>query len=107
MKIVVKTQFEDFHKWSEAPEEVAFLRNIHRHIFFVEVKCIVEHDDRELEFFMVKKQLDYLIKKDIKIMPIGKSCEMMANKIKNILQIKYKRPFEVSVFEDNENGVEI
>jgi hypothetical protein len=107
MKIIVRTQFEDAHRWPEAPEEVAFLRYLHRHIFFVEIKCEVTTDNRELEFFMVKKELNKIIKKDIITMPVEKSCEMMALKLQKILQFKYKRPFTVSIFEDNENGCEV
>ena len=105
MKIVVKTTFEDWHKWVDAPDEVYYLKFPHRHLFYVQISCEVKHDDRELEFFMVKKYLDHIIKSDIKRMEITKSCEQMANRIKNILQIKYKRPFEVAIYEDNENGV--
>lgn len=107
MNIIVRTQFEDYHKWAEAPEEVAFLKNKHRHIFYVEIKCSVNHNDRELEFFMVKKQLDFFIEKGIKTMPEGKSCEMMASKLKQLLEGTYQRPFKVAIFEDNENGVEV
>lgn len=105
MKIIIKTQFEDLHKWEEAPIEVNFLRSPHRHIFFVEIRCEVYHDDRELEFIMVKRELDKIIQKNIKTMPVTKSCEMMANELKSILKNRYLRPFEVSILEDNENGV--
>ena len=31
--IRVRTTFEGFHCWPSAPNEVAFLRNVHRHLF--------------------------------------------------------------------------
>lgn len=107
MKIIVKTQFEDYHKWSKAPKEVAFLRSIHRHIFFVEIETEVTHDDRELEFFMVKKVLDEAIERFIKPMPPSKSCEQMALKLRGLLTVEYNRDFIVRIFEDNQNGVEV
>lgn len=107
MKIIVKTQFEDYHYWENAPDEVAFLRNLHRHIFYVEVETEVTHDDRELEFFMVKRQLDILIENHVKPMHGGKSCEMMAEVLKKLLKEKYQREFIIRIFEDNENGVEV
>ena len=107
MRIIVKTIFEDKHCWPAAPEEVAFLRNIHRHLFNVEVSCEVAHDDRELEFFMVKKVLDEIIRSQILLLPISKSCEQMGLVIKKALKEKYDREFVVRIFEDNENGVEV
>lgn len=107
MKIIVKTQFEDQHKWEDAPDEVSFLRNLHRHIFYVEVECDVTHDDRELEFFMVKRVLDKLIQDHILPMPSTKSCEQMGNRLKDLLRQRYAREFTVRIFEDNENGVEV
>ena len=104
MKIIVKTQFEDFHRWKDAPKEVAFLRNLHRHIFFVEISCEVTHDDRELEFFMVKKILDAFIREKVKKMDDKKSCEQMAQIIKSFLWERYQRYFSVKILEDNENG---
>jgi len=45
------------------------------------VSCEVTHDDRELEFFMVKRELDEIIRRFVKTMPSSKSCEQMALKI--------------------------
>ena len=42
--VVVKTEFEGFHSWEDAPDEVSFLRNLHRHIFHVTAKWKVNHD---------------------------------------------------------------
>ena len=107
MKIIVKTSFIDFHKWDNAPEEVAFLKLLHRHVFNVAVECEVTHDDRELEFFMVQKRLNQIIEDKIKPMPNTKSCEQMALAIQSNLKGIYNRDFTVRIFEDNENGVEV
>ena len=107
MRIIVRTIFEDKHWWPSAPQEVGFLRNMHRHLFYVEVSCEVTHDDRELEFFMVKKVLDGIIRNQILLLPVSKSCEQMGLVIKKELKGKYDREFVVRIFEDNENGVEV
>ena len=55
--ILIKTSFEGFHKYENAPEEVAFLRVLHRHTFNVEVEMETFHNDREIEFIMVQHEL--------------------------------------------------
>lgn len=62
--IKVKTEFRGIHCWPECPyEEVAFLRDPHRHTFKVEVKIEVEHNDRGIEFFMFQHDVDREIAK--------------------------------------------
>ena len=101
--IVVRTLFEGIHKYADAPNEVGFLREPHRHIFHVEAEIEVKHDDRELEFIMVKRELNkYLYSKPF---GIRHSCEQMAKDIIAFLTEKYgKRKMSVLVLEDNENG---
>jgi hypothetical protein len=59
--VFVTTQFEGFHCWPDAPDEVAFLRDRHRHIFHVRMEWPVMHDDREFEFILLKRNLDQCI----------------------------------------------
>jgi len=49
--IIINLEFEATHCWPECPiEEVAFLRSPHRHVFHVQMKRDVAHDDRDVEF---------------------------------------------------------
>ena len=50
--IWVTFQKEGIHKYPDAPDEVEFLRYPHRHIFKFKVQIDVEHDDRDIEFFI-------------------------------------------------------
>lgn len=103
--IRVRTEFEGFHYYpgaSEIDARIKFLENVHRHMFKVEVKIEVYHDNRELEFFLVKWALQEFI--------AGgnmnhKSCEMIANDIIiNHLIPRYgHRYYEVTVSEDGES----
>ena len=104
--IIVKTQFEGFHCWPNAPTEVMFLRNSHRHIFYVVAKIPIT-SDRQLEFFIVKKTIDDYIK-SIYIGPDA-SCESIAENIAKYIQEAYqiRTDITVQVFEDNENGAEV
>ena len=102
-RIVVKTSFEGLHQYVDAPEEVSFLRQPHRHMFDVEVEMDVFHDDRELEFIIVKRALnDFLQNKSF---DIQSSCEQMCEAIIEFLIDRFgERQMIVSVYEDGENG---
>ena len=103
--IVVRTQFEGTHRYPDAPDEVAFLRYPHRHVFHVELQIEVYHDDRELEFIIVKRDLDAYIKWMFESC-IDKSCEAMAELIRSYAHERWgeHRLVNVGVFEDGENG---
>lgn len=102
--IVVRYDFVGYHKYENAPDEVAFLRNLHRHTFKVECTIQVHHKDRELEFFMVRNKLETMIQPFIAISELG-SCEMIADEILEGLLNSYgeDRFMQVRVSEDGEN----
>lgn len=112
--IYVRTQFAGIHNWPNAPDEVAFLRNPHRHIFHVKVTIPVTHVDRQYEFFMVKKRIDKYIslllnftKNQCGIPILGSmSCERIATEILSFLRQEYTEVegIKVEVNEDMENG---
>ena len=102
--IVCRLQVEGVHQWSKCPfKQVRFLRDEHRHIFFIECEKIVNHDDRDVEFIMFKREITkYLTDKynDGECLKFkNMSCEMIAKE----LLLKYEL-IRCSVFEDNENG---
>lgn len=100
--IVVKLTFEGVHCWPKCNiKEVMFLRNPHRHIFFVKCKKEVNHNDRDIEIIQLKRQIEkYLsaFKKDFG----SKSCEMIATLLVKEFNLNY-----CEVLEDNENGAEV
>ncbi len=106
--IEIRTEFEAYHFWPEAPEEVMFLRGIHRHIFKVRARMNVSHSDRELEFFIVKGKINGMIHKVI--LKDGNflgrtSCEDIAKMIVDWIVLNLGRiKIEVEVSEDGENG---
>lgn len=107
--IIVRGDYEFSHLYADAPEEVAYLRNLHRHIFNYEVEIEVFHNDRELEFIMVKHQINKFVKASCSAWPMTTSCERMAMDIGSYLRANYgfERELTVSVFEDNENGAKV
>jgi hypothetical protein len=106
--VVVRLQVDGMHNFPAAREifpEVGFLADRHRHIFHVEAKKEVFHDDRDVEFIMFKRDIqDYLkqmyYKPETRTHEFGpKSCEMLAKEILNQFDC-----VTVSVWEDLENG---
>ncbi len=110
--IQIELQQEGVHYYKDAPGEVAFLREPHRHMFKIKISIEVFHDDRELEFIMVKRRLENITKiffeDSVNNHPI--SCEMIARNIQNLVRQMYPGPdaqrrlINVAVFEDGENG---
>jgi len=104
MKVYVTEEFEAYHKWDEAPDEVAFLRNLHRHIFKVKVYIEVT-DDREIEFIMLKWLVRKFVRENFE-MKVVESCEWIGRQLKEWLSAVFpNRKIEVDVSEDGENGV--
>lgn len=106
--IIVRTQFEAIHRWKDAPEEVFFLRNFHRHLFKLSIQISVDGLDRELEYFMVLNRLNEFLRNNFKKdQGIDASCETMGMLIlDNFLLPTYgkNRKYKVEVSEDGENS---
>lgn len=106
--IKVKTQFEALHEYKDAPEEVKFLRNPHRHLFKVELTLETKHTDREIEFFILKKAVEAEIN-NYRMKNGMQSCEALAKYLvvtfeeykTNALE---KRNCRAEVSEDGENA---
>lgn len=99
-------QVEATHNWPACPfEEVDYLRVPHRHVFHIKAFKPVYHDDRDVEFIMLKHEIqDYLEEKYYdhrkKLHVLGHtSCEMLGREL--ALEFGLSR---VDVSEDNENG---
>lgn len=109
--VVVNLQVEGIHNWPAAKEvfpEVCFLSDPHRHMFHIQLKKLVTHSDRDVEFILFKRDvLEYLYKQYYfethRIHDFGsKSCEMIAAELLQFFDCTF-----VSVFEDGENGAEV
>lgn len=105
-------QFQGVHCWPDCPiEEVAYLRQPHRHMFHVRAVKEVHHDDRDVEFIQLKSQILYWIHStypnEFENVPTSvvsrslghKSCETIAKEILTQFDL-----IECEVNEDGENG---
>lgn len=113
--IRVLTQFEALHCWPDAPVPEEYLSYLHRHLFIVDVRLQVNHDDRELEINQVKRFIDKWVRENlappadesVTIPSIGSSsCEMIAVQITEALIQRYggQRYIEMTVLEDGQLG---
>lgn len=105
MEVFCRTQFEAFHSWDDAPDEVAFLRKNHRHIFHVELTVEVDHDDRDVEFILMKRALEEYIEECLAHRDY--SCEQYAKSIARWGANTYDQPTRCTVSEDGENGARV
>ena len=97
-------QLEGMHNWKNCNlDDVMFLKNPHRHMFHF--KCVKEvtHNDRDIEFIILKRQITrYLLSKwgqDNTLIFNSMSCEMIAEDL-----LKEFLLTSCSVSEDGENG---
>lgn len=107
--ITVRVDVEGIHRYPAAAEDprladVSFLSFPHRHIFQIEATIQVFHDDRELEFILVKRDLQQAFGQGILQLDY-KSCEMINNDVAQYLANRYgaNRIYVVSTSEDGEN----
>ena len=99
-------QVEGTHSWPGCPfDEVAYLRDPHRHMFHIKAFKKVSHNDRDTEFIILKHRIqEYFFNKYH--MPMQQlcvfgamSCEMIAEEL-----ITEFRLSQCEVNEDGENG---
>lgn len=121
--ITVKTSYEGVHCWPEAPDEVSFLREPHRHMFVVSAEVEVTGSDREIEFIMLKRHIDKWLHiqmdADSNVWQMGRlSCEQVAEMVLDVVheycgdimvdeQTVKVRGISVTVSEDGENGASV
>lgn len=98
----ITTSFIGYHCWRGAPEQVKFLRDFHRHVFHVKVMVKVAHDDRDIEFIMLKQRVDDYLRERYHEQWFKLSCEMIAHD----LLVRFNA-VKISVSEDGENGATV
>lgn len=108
--VFVTFRKEGIHQYPAALEDpklqdVFFLGYPHRHIFHFRVDVQVKHDDREIEFILLKRELEGLYDNGA-LQLNNASCEMLANQLLEYMLAKYpgRNYYSIEVSEDGENG---
>ena len=109
INIVVKLTVEGLHHWPDCPiEEVSYLKNLHRHLFYITCKKEVSHADRDIEIIQLKHKIKEFLNRIwghevYKCHFFGRmSCEEIAMELITNFGLNY-----CEVLEDNENGAEV
>lgn len=81
--VIIQFEVEGFHSYKNAPEQVSFLRDKHRHTFRVKAGYKVSGLDREKEIFIMRELVkEYLLEAYGYPCNFGNmSCEMIALEI--------------------------
>ena len=105
MSIWVTGRFEGYHQYPDAPDDVSYLKSLHRHIFNWKAEIFVNpKKDRELEFHQVQGIISGGIPFNINFTNTG-SCESIANAISDIIWKHVGRyDHTITVDEDGECG---
>lgn len=98
--IKVNLQVEGIHNWADCNlEDVIYLRNLHRHIFYIKAIKEVTHNNRDIEIIMFKNKIISYLNEKYQGSFNSMSCEDIAEDILRQFECN-----EVEVLEDNENG---
>jgi len=107
--ITAKTELLATHNWPGAPPHRAYLSNLHAHIFIIEVKAPVKHEDRDIEFhdlhYNLEKVASSLVSYRIDGPPTfgDKSCEQIGSEVLKRMPLVSS----VSVSEDGQFSAEV
>ena len=111
--VIACLDIEGLHRWDEAPDVCAYLRNTHRHTFKVKIGVRVKHEDRFVEIFELREYTSWAF---YEVYPTTEqhgcridfgtdSCEAMCVKIHKKLTecCRYDIAF-IEVFEEETGG---
>lgn len=109
-EVIASLRVPGYHRWPEAPEDVWFLRDLHRHEFHVTVWKEVSHANRDVEIIKLKAAVasHFTAHYEALTSPPGgfkfdrQSCEQLALRLMDDLELS-----RVRVLEDGENGAEV
>lgn len=112
--IKVVNKVRGSHCWPDAPEQVAYLRDVHRHVFVFRTQVRVQHDERDIEFHMLQTHIYALLWAGWGDSSLSlfcsfgtNSCESLARWLGEALRVDGIDVQAVEVLEDDENGAEV
>jgi hypothetical protein len=106
--IFVRFTSPGLHCWDGAPPHRSYLGQPHRHLFHVEARMLVTHDDREVEFHDLQDYSHFIFGTlGLDGNYASQSCEMLARALGIELAAKFQRPVTVIVSEDGECGAQV
>lgn len=101
-----KVALPGFHRWPDAHESRAYLRDRHRHLFEITATCAVSHDERDVEFHDLQDVVRAWWGPGVRELGSA-SCETLARDLLIHLDDLGLRPVRVDVSEDGESGATV
>lgn len=86
-------------------DDVSFLANLHRHTVYFYVRVNVLHNDREIEFFQLKRFCQTVFPGDTHNVGSASMEQLAERLLEALIERHPNRDWEVRVLEDDENGV--
>jgi hypothetical protein len=101
--VIATHRVKGFHYWPNAPDEVAYLRALHRHEFMFIVGWKVGHDDRQVEYHTAQAWMKSFF---VEPQNFGaRSCETLCKDMFVSLELAgHPKPSFIECWEDEENG---
>lgn len=111
-KVISTIKANGFHGWPNAPEHLDYLRSRHRHLFTIRIEAAVSHDDRELEFHEMQRDLRAAMGTHFDTTGSefefgARSCEHIAKEVAEIMAARAYVLTAVEVWEDDECGARL
>lgn len=99
--VLVFLTVDGFHYWKNAPESSSYLKQTHRHKFFIRSWFKVQSNDREVEFFAKQKEIEELL-----LTTFGSPCDFEYRSCEDIATfiIENTNSARVEVLEDGFYG---
>lgn len=104
--ILIRVDVEGFHFYPDAPLEVAFLADRHRHTFTITLCLSVNHANRDKEIFLEREKLLDVINSNYGSCPCefgARSCEMIGQELLDY----YNDGLWCEVWEENTGGARV
>ncbi|MCE2713608.1 MAG: hypothetical protein LW688_13890 [Cryomorphaceae bacterium] len=105
--VIVQLEQEGFHNYPDAPTEVKFLRDNHRHTFRITLGFEVTHNNREKEIFLMRDEVRFMLT-EFYGSPCefgSMSCEMIAQEL--LEHFEEEGAVWVEVWEENTGGARV
>lgn len=103
--VITRNEISGTHYWKDAPAEVSYLKNLHRHNFIIVCEFAVQDSDREIEIILKQDDIEsYISKKYGKPADFnGMSCEMIAEDI----LVNFEKCHSCIILEDGYGGARV
>ena len=104
VKIVINITIPWIHRWKNCDiDEVSYLKDYHRHLFYIRCEKKVRHNDRDIEIISFKTKIENYLWEEYWVMWNCEFWDMSCEMIAELLMKEFSLDL-CEVLEDWENG---